>query len=47
MSRPVSVSDLDRYCQRLSDLTRFRLEHVDLLFDKANDNELPTRRSDS
>jgi hypothetical protein len=35
---PVSVADLDRYC-RLCDLTRFRLEHVDLLFDRANDNE--------
>jgi hypothetical protein len=36
---PVSASNLDRYCRRAGDLTRFRLEHVDLLFDRANDNE--------
>lgn len=38
---PVPVSDPDRYCRRLCDLTRFRLERVDLLFDRANDNKSP------
>lgn len=35
---PVRSADLHRYCRRISDLTNFRLEHVDLLFDRANDN---------
>jgi hypothetical protein len=26
------------YCRRLSDLTRLRPQHVDMLFDGANDN---------
>ena len=32
---------------RFSDLTRFRLEHVDLLFDRVNDNEPPHCRPDT
>lgn len=27
------------YCHHLSELIRFRLKHVDLLFDRANDNQ--------
>jgi hypothetical protein len=40
---PISSDDLRRYGRRVSDLTRFRPEHVDLLFDRANDNAVPER----
>ena len=34
------ISDLVAYCRRVSDLTRLLAEHVNLLFDRANDNAL-------
>lgn len=41
-SSPVRSADL----RRVSDLTRFRPEHVDLLFDRANDNAAPERQAE-
>jgi hypothetical protein len=40
---PVPTADFQRYCRRVPDLSCFRVEHVDLLFDRANDNERGAR----
>lgn len=44
--QPVNARDRGRYRVLVSDLTRFKLWYVDLLFDRANDNQPPASASD-
>jgi hypothetical protein len=47
MLNAIPAINIIRHAVRQSDLTRFRVEHVDLLFDRANDNEAARRASAS